>query len=156
MKTTNILPYLIKAYLAWAEENGLTPQIRVDASQSVTSVTVPPGAVDKDGWIVLNLAQRAVSCFQIDDTALSFDARFNQRSMSVRVPLTTIHSLYCRETTPDNLLPSVEVTEILVGGKVPSEMLTWTFVMKSSEHNEVKAETPVPAPRKNHLRSVPN
>ena len=154
MKTTNILPYLIKAYLAWAEENGLTPQIRVDTA--LPGVSVPPGAANKDGWIVLTVSQRATSCFQVGETALSFDARFNQRSMPVSIPLNAIHSLFCRETSKENFLPSVEVTEILVGGVTPCEMLTWTFVSKSSAHNEVKAETPVPAPRRNHLRSVPN
>lgn len=157
MKTTNVLPYLIKAYLAWAEENRLTPQIRVNTSQA--GVSVPPGAAGKDGWIVLTVSQCATSCFAIDETTMCFDARFNQRSMPVVVPLIAIHALFCREGTAANFLPQAQLLEATSGvlGSI-QEMLTWTLISKKETDIVTEYVTtpspPTPAPRKNHLRSV--
>lgn len=155
MKTTNVLPYQIKAYLAWAEENGLTPQIQVNTA--LPGVSVPPGAANKDGWIVLTVSQRATSCFQVSETTLSFDARFNQRSMPVSIPLNTIQRLFCREMTPSNFLPcfqTVEAASGVLGDQL--DMQVWTIITKKESVTEVAPEPTTLPPRKNHLRSVPN
>ena len=55
-------PYLIRAIREWALDNGLTPQILVDADAD--GVEVPRSHVN-DGQIVLNIHDRAVDGLEI-------------------------------------------------------------------------------------------
>jgi len=55
---TSHRPYLLRALNEWIADNNMTPHLLVDATRP--SVQVPRHAV-KDGRIVLNVAQRAVS-----------------------------------------------------------------------------------------------
>ena len=66
-------PYLLRALYEWINDNGLTPYILVDATNP--GVRVPPGAA-KDGKVVLNIASRAVTQFEISNDRIRFLARF--------------------------------------------------------------------------------
>ena len=67
-------PYLLRAIFEWAEENGFTPQVLVNAEAS--DVEVPLGHV-VDGQIVLNIGSSAVQLHVMDNECLSFSARFS-------------------------------------------------------------------------------
>ena len=70
---TSNVPYLIRAIRDWVVDNGLTPQLLVDAK--VEGVQVPIRFV-KDGRIVLNIDTNAVVDLYLGDDQISFKTRF--------------------------------------------------------------------------------
>ena len=99
---TSHRPYLLRALYEWVVDNGMTPHVLVDAQ--MPGVTVPRHAV-KDGRIVLNIAQRAVSRLDMGNDALRFTARFGGVSQTVNVPLYAVIAVYARETGHGMALP---------------------------------------------------
>ena len=91
---TSIKQYLIGAVREWALENGLTPQIVVDAL--LPHVRVPATFVD-NGRIVLNIHPRAVHGYAIDNERLVFSARFAGHSHTLEVPVAAVRAVYARE-----------------------------------------------------------
>ena len=51
----------------------------------------------KDGWIVLNIAERAVAHLQMDNDDVRFSARFGGVSHAVIVPIDAVVAIYARE-----------------------------------------------------------
>ena len=99
---TSHRPYLLRALSEWIADNDMTPHLLVDATQP--GVQVPPNAV-KEGKVVLNIAQRAVVRLQIDNTTVSFSARFGGVSYPVSVPISAVLAIYARETGQGMSLP---------------------------------------------------
>ena len=102
LQMTSHRPYLLRALYEWVVDNGMTPHVLVDAQ--MPGVTVPRHAV-KDGRIVLNIADRAVSRLDMGNDSLRFTARFGGVSQAVNVPLYAIIALYARETGHGMALP---------------------------------------------------
>ena len=99
---TSHRPYLLRALYEWIADNDMTPHLLVDATRA--DVRVPQHAV-KDGRIVLNVAQRAVSGLQMDNQLISFSARFGGVSQAVSVPVGAVLAIYARETGQGMALP---------------------------------------------------
>ncbi len=99
---TSQRPYLLRALYEWVVDNGMTPHVLVDALMA--GVRVPRHAV-KDGRIVLNIAERAVTRLDMGNDALRFTARFAGVSQTVNVPLYAVIALYARETGQGMALP---------------------------------------------------
>ena len=95
---TSQVPYLIRAIRDWVVDNGLTPQLLVDAK--VDGVQVPMRFV-KDGRIVLNIDTNAVVDFWLGDDQISFKTRFQGQSMEVLLPVSSVMAIYPREK-PDH------------------------------------------------------
>jgi stringent starvation protein B len=91
---TSNRPYLLRALYEWISDNGLTPYILVDATN--TGVRVPPGAA-KDGKVVLNIATRAVTQFEISNERIRFLARFGGVSQPVEIPMPAVLAIYAQE-----------------------------------------------------------
>ena len=91
---TSNRPYLVRALYEWISDNGLTPDLVVDAGAD--GVRVPPSAV-KDGRVVLNIAARAVSQLEIGNDYLHFLARFGGVSQTVQAPLAAVLAIYAQE-----------------------------------------------------------
>ena len=91
---TSNRPYLLRALYEWISDNGLTPYILVDATNP--GVRVPPGAA-KDGKVVLNIAARAVTQFEITNDRIHFLARFGGVSQPVDVPMAGVLAIYAQE-----------------------------------------------------------
>ncbi|WP_291188691.1 ClpXP protease specificity-enhancing factor [Dokdonella sp.] len=91
---TSNRPYLLRALYEWISDNGLTPYLLVDATGE--GVRVPPGAA-KDGRVVLNVAARAVTQFEIANDHVAFLARFGGVSQSVYVPMAAVLAIYAQE-----------------------------------------------------------
>jgi stringent starvation protein B len=91
---TSNRPYLLRALYEWIGDNGLTPYILVDATNP--GVRVPPGAA-KDGKVVLNIAARAVTQFEISNERIRFLARFGGVSQAVDIPMTGVLAIYAQE-----------------------------------------------------------
>ena len=91
---TSNVPYLIRAIRDWVVDNGLTPQLLVDAK--VEGVQVPIRFV-KDGRIVLNIDTNAVVDLCLGDDQISFKTRFQGQSMEVLLPVSSVMAIYPRE-----------------------------------------------------------
>lgn len=91
---TSNRPYLLRGLYEWISDNGLTPYLLVDAAAE--GVRVPPGAA-KDGRVVLNIAGRAVTQFEISNDYVRFLARFGGVSQSVHVPMAGVLAIYAQE-----------------------------------------------------------
>ncbi|RDZ29231.1 ClpXP protease specificity-enhancing factor [Lysobacter silvisoli] len=99
---TSHRPYLLRALYEWIADNGMTPHLLVDATQPM--VQVPSHAV-KDGKIVLNVAERAVSRLEMGNDTIRFSARFGGVSHPVSVPVGAVLAIYARETGQGMALP---------------------------------------------------
>lgn len=99
---TSHRPYLLRALWEWIADNGMTPHLLVDAGQP--GVRVPPHTI-KDGRVVLNIADRAVSRLEMGNDVVTFSARFAGVSHPVSVPVPAILAIYARETGQGMALP---------------------------------------------------
>lgn len=101
-------PYLLRALYEWIADNGMTPHLLVDATRA--AVQVPIQAV-KDGKIVLNIAERAVSALEMSNETIRFSARFGGVSQAVSVPVGAVLAIYARETGQGMALPEDELAQ---------------------------------------------
>lgn len=99
---TSNRPYLVRALYQWISDNGLTPHLLVDAT--VAGVQVPASAV-QDGRVVLNVAARAVSQFDVGNDGVRFLARFAGVSQTVQVPMAAVLAIYARENNQGMMFP---------------------------------------------------
>ncbi|TEW51424.1 ClpXP protease specificity-enhancing factor [Psychromonas sp. RZ5] len=95
-------PYLLRAFYNWIVDSECTPHIIVDAS--LPNVEVPVQFVE-NGKIVLNIAPESVVAFELNDDALSFNARFSGQPMQIYVPLYAIEGIYARENGAGTIFP---------------------------------------------------
>lgn len=81
-------PYLIHAVLDYCRDNGATPYLMV----AVDSYCQVPMEYVRDGRIVFDLSDEAIHRLAIDDSTLSFQARFGEQNeiFTVEVPLNRI------------------------------------------------------------------
>lgn len=87
-------PYLLRAFYNWLLDNDLTPHLVV--STEVPHVKVPMQFA-REGQIVLNIAPQAVMAFQLDNDALSFNARFGGVPFQVYIPMAAVLAIHARE-----------------------------------------------------------
>lgn len=93
-------PYLLRAFYDWIVDNDMTPHIVVNALAD--EVSVPKQHV-KDGKIVLNVSPMAVQDFILDNTAVSFSARFGGVSFYIYCPIYAIEAVYAREAPEEGV-----------------------------------------------------
>ncbi len=154
---TSHRPYLMRALYEWVVDNGMTPHVLVDAQ--MPGVTVPRHAV-KDGRIVLNIADRAVTRLDIGNDALRFTARFGGVSQTVNVPLYAVIALYARETGQGMALPSEPTIDAAPLGNQaqPPALAAATDAPATASPNAPDDDGPggpaEPPKRGNHLRIV--
>lgn len=96
-------PYLLRGMVQWMEDNGLTPQILVDAT--LAGVSVPREHV-KAGKIVLNIALQATAQRNLDNDFVSFLARFGGVAREVWVPMAAVLAVYARENGQGMTFPT--------------------------------------------------
>ena len=90
-----VVPYLIRAYCNWIEDNNLTPYVLVGAKSEGLSV---PDGIENNGKIVLNICASATADRIINNEIISFKARFNGKSQKIIVPCEAVMSIYAHET----------------------------------------------------------
>ena len=93
---TSTKPYLLRAIFDWAEDNGFTPQVLVNANAS--GVEVPEAHV-VDGQIVLNISSSAIQLHVMDNECLSFSARFSGVEQDIFLPIDSILAIFARENS---------------------------------------------------------
>jgi len=89
-------PYFIRAMFEWISDNGYTPHLLIDAS--FDNISIPRKFVEKER-ITLNISSSATRNLTIDSDVISFDARFDGKSMSVEFPPEAVINIYARETS---------------------------------------------------------
>ncbi len=87
-------PYFLRALYEWCVDNGFTPYVTVKVDKS----TKVPQAYVKDGQIVLNIGPAAVRNLNMDNTWLSFSARFGGVSQTIEAPIGNVLAIYAKET----------------------------------------------------------
>lgn len=91
---TSNKPYLIRALYEWLVDNDATPHIMVDTTSS--DVMIPAG-IEKDGQVVLNIATRAVQELEMENSHISFTARFSGVSQNIYIPMQAVMAIYSME-----------------------------------------------------------
>lgn len=91
---TSSRPYLLRAVHEWITDNGLTPQIVVDARQD--QVRVPTSCI-REGKIVLNISPTAVRGLSLGNEWVEFGARFGGTPFDVVVPVHAVLAIMARE-----------------------------------------------------------
>ena len=89
-------PYLLRAIFEWAEDNGFTPQVLVNAEAKGVEV---PAAHVVDGQIVLNIGSSAVQLHVMDNECVSFSARFSGVEQDIFLPIDSILAIFARENS---------------------------------------------------------
>lgn len=102
---TSTKPYLLRAIFEWAEDNGFTPQVLVNAEAA--GVEVPQAHV-VDGQIVLNIGSNAVQLHVMDNECLSFSARFSGVEQDIFLPIESILAIFARENSQGIFFEEVE------------------------------------------------
>lgn len=139
-------PYLLRAFFDWIVDNQCTPHLVVDAD--FPAVIVPTQFV-QDGQIVLNISPSAVTQFSLDNTQLSFNARFGGQPMQVYVPLGAVLAIYARENGEGTVFTADEFLEDEDEFDLGFDSADTSF--------EVIDDTPAPKPEKkkgSHLRVI--
>ena len=94
VEMTSSRPYLLRAVYEWIADNGLTPQIVVDAQQEQVQV---PSAYVREGKIVLNVSPTAVRGLRLGNEWVEFSARFGGTPFEVMVPVRAVLAIMARE-----------------------------------------------------------
>lgn len=87
-------PYLVRAIYEWAIDNGLTPQVRVNAG--LKDVIVPLEYV-RENQIVLNIHPQSVKSLELGNEFLVCSARFSGKPFEICVPVFAVMAIYARE-----------------------------------------------------------
>ena len=91
---SGVIPYLIRAYCDWIEDNKLTPYLLVNTKNA--DVIAPKG-LDANGKMVLNISSSATFNRNISNDTISFKARFQGKSREIIVPCGAVISIYAQE-----------------------------------------------------------
>ena len=110
-------PYLLRAMHEWIVDNGLTPQIVVDAEHE--QVRVPASRV-RDGKIVLNISAAAVRGLRLGNEWVEFSARFGGAPFDVVAPVRAVIAIMARENGVGMSFPEPPGDEPPPGGPPPS------------------------------------
>ena len=93
--TTSKKPYFIRAMFEWISDNGYTPHLLIDAS--FENMSIPRKFVENER-ITLNISSSATRNLTIDSDLISFDARFEGKTMNVQLPCKAVINIFARET----------------------------------------------------------
>lgn len=88
-------PYLIRALYDWIVDGGEDPYVVVDCFYQ--GVEVPETHIT-DGQIVLNLAPRALSGWNMADSGVMFQTRFGGVPTEIMLPYGAITAIYGKES----------------------------------------------------------
>lgn len=99
---TSNRPYLIRALHQWIIDNGMTPQLLIDATWDGVDV---PRHIVKDDQVVLNVSLSATHGLDIGNEWIMLAARFNGASHQLTIPVAAVRAIFVRENDWRMLLP---------------------------------------------------
>lgn len=150
---TSNRPYLLRAFYQWIVDNECTPYIVVEAD--LPNVEVPPQTV-RDGQVVLNISPNAVQNLLLEDTQVTFSARFGGVPFEVYVPVYAISAIYARENGAGSMFPPEPIPE-LEEEKTPEveeDPSSMTVIETSSELKTEQEKDKKPKKKGSHLSVV--
>jgi len=92
---SSVIPYLIRAYCGWIEDNKFTPYLLVNTNS--LGVVAPEG-LDAKGEMILNISSSATHSRIISNEAISFNARLQGKPQKIVVPCDAVLSIYAKES----------------------------------------------------------
>lgn len=143
--TTSTKPYLLRAIFEWANDNGFTPQVLVNAD--VAGVEVPRNHV-VDGQIVLNIGLNAIKLHVMDNQCLSFSARFSGKEQDIYLPIEAILAIFARENSQGIFFEDIDA------GQADLEPSTHDGVSKGEKDNSKKNNEKSKKPKPSHLKII--
>ena len=148
IQTTSTQPYLIRAWVEWCNDNGLTPYLSVRVDKTVQ---VPREFV-KDGEIVLNISYDATNALKLGNDFIEFTARFGGVPREIMIPVSRVIAIFARETGQGMAMPDEprSTTSTQAGG-VELEQTADTL---PGDEPETPDTPPEPPKRGGHLRIV--
>ena len=147
MEIRSTKPYLLRAIFDWAEDNGFTAQVLVNAD--AVAVEVPRNHV-VDGQIVLNISSGAVQLHVMDNDCLSFSARFSGVEEDIFLPMHSILAIFARENSQGIFFEDSDED-----GSDPSSKLSSVKKSDPSKSDKSKvAKIKTDKPKKSHLKII--
>jgi len=148
MEMTSTKPYLLRAIFDWAEDNGYTAQVLVNAEYP--GVEVPLNHV-VDGQIVLNICSGAVQLHVMDNECLSFSARFSGVEQDIFLPIGAILAIFARENSQGIFFEDVDGD-----GTDPQGKLSSTKASDKPSKPDLGNTTNINSrrPKKSHLKII--
>lgn len=95
--------YLVQAVRQWAVDQGLTPQILVDAN--VEGCRIPMEYCDDGGKITLNIHPEATGHFDCGEALLTVTLRFSGQSRQLEIPYDAVLTVFARENGQGLVFP---------------------------------------------------
>ena len=136
-------PYVVRALYEWCADAGFTPYLTV----LVNNQTRVPMAYVRDGQITLNISMTATQNLQIDNEAITFNARFGGAPFSLYIPMGAVIGIYARESA-EGLFFEPEEPDI------SSEPEETSVTPQSSEPEPAQPTSPPPTRGKPKLTVV--
>lgn len=94
MHMTDNKPYLMRAIYEWICDNGMTPYLYVDTSQSNLII---PDHLYGDNPLILNISKTACQNLNISNEKVSFQARFSGQVFDLFIPVSACLAVIARE-----------------------------------------------------------
>lgn len=93
-------PYLLRAYYHWLLDNHLTPCLVINTTYPGVRVPLEHA---RDGKIVLNVAPKSVTHFELGQDKVSFNTCFNGIPSQIVAPIAAVLAVYARENSVGTL-----------------------------------------------------
>ncbi len=109
-----IKPYFIRAVYDWCFDNGYMPHLEVLVSQK----TIIPKRYLHDEKIIFNIGTKAINNLIIGNEKLEFQARFSGIVEFISIPITSILSIYSKDTGEGMKFNCIEKKQISMNNHV--------------------------------------
>ena len=118
----------MRAIFEWAEDNGFTPQVLVNALADDVEVPQPHVV---DGQIVLNIGSSAVQLHVMDNECISFSARFSGVEQDIFLPIDSILAISARENSQGIFFEDIDEGDTDPEPSGPTRVLTQPTKLKT-------------------------
>lgn len=147
-------PYLVRALHEWIVDNQCTPHLLVISEYLGANL---PAGFAQDGQIVLNVSPSAVRYLQMDNEAVSFEARFGGVPFQVYIPSAAILAIYAKENGQGMFFdPDIELEDELLDEESEQAVIEPSLTTAETPEEKPAAAATVKAPTKGrpHLTVV--
>lgn len=94
----NIKPYLIRAWWHCITDNNMTPILVIDGNNPKNTISkLFNNDFDEDNLLVISISNLATRDLIINNDMISFDCSKNGIITVIKIPIDSVHVLYCEE-----------------------------------------------------------
>lgn len=91
----SLTPYILRALHEWILDSHMTPHLLVNTDKEETNV---PQNLINEGKVVLSLSPNSIVDLNIENEYITFGCRFSGAHTNISVPISSVMSLYAKET----------------------------------------------------------